>query len=216
MIIKLFLLILLCVFNTAYGAESSVDMPHVPSLMPSKEEILRVKDDDITIGCTDAPNVVIEYSSLSCPHCSIYYKDIFPQIKSELIKTCKVKYIYRDFPLTKSALKGVALARCVTMDNHGKIASQEFFNIIQTLFASQDSWAFSSDFEQNLSKILNITGIPQSTIIACNNKKDIAVEVISNAFIAMKVLNIGHSPAIFVNGIEAKTPTFEGIKQMLK
>ena len=77
---------------------------YIPSIIPTKEEVLRVKQNDVIIGDPEAKNIMIEYSSLACPHCAEYYRNIFPKIKSELINKSKVRYIYRDFPTTRSAL----------------------------------------------------------------------------------------------------------------
>ena len=33
---------------------------------------------DIVLGKEDAPVTIIEYSSLSCPHCAVFHKDVLP------------------------------------------------------------------------------------------------------------------------------------------
>ena len=42
---------------------------------------------------------MIEYASLTCPHCAHFRTQILPEIKKKWIDTGKVKLIYRDFPL---------------------------------------------------------------------------------------------------------------------
>jgi protein-disulfide isomerase len=63
-------------------------------------------------GDVNAPITMIEYSSLSCPHCARFQKDVLPQIKKEFIDTGKVKLIQRDFPLNKPAVQAAQLAHC--------------------------------------------------------------------------------------------------------
>ncbi len=55
---------------------------------------------DSVLGSAKAPVTVIEYASLTCPHCARFENDIFPRIKTELIDTGKIRYVFRDFPLT--------------------------------------------------------------------------------------------------------------------
>ena len=68
---------------------------------------------DMVIGKDDAPVTIIEYSSLSCPHCAVFHKDVYPELKTKYIDTGKVRYILREFPLNESALAGTVIARCL-------------------------------------------------------------------------------------------------------
>lgn len=192
------------------------DKPYVPTVVVSREEVLKVKDDDIVIGCGDAKHVIIEYSSLSCPHCAQYYKDVFPKLKAEVINKCKAKYVYRDFPTTRSALKGVALARCLTTEENGKVNGEEFFKFIQLLFQSQATWAFSDAYEDNLSKIFSFTGISQEKISRCMADKNLMHDIVAKSFVSMKSLNMSRSPSIFVDGIEIQIPKFDTINDAVK
>jgi protein-disulfide isomerase len=197
-------------------ASSAFAAPYIPNVVPPKEEVLKIKEDDIIIGCPEAKNVIIEYSSLACPHCAEYFKNVFPKIKSELVNKCKVKYVYRDFPTTKSALKATAVARCISMDGNKKVNSEEFFRLLQTLFSSQVSWAFDNNYEANISKILSLVSVPQERISACMKDNEIATEIISNSFIAMKALKMSHSPSIFINGTEVSSPNYESISKAVQ
>lgn len=192
------------------------DEPYIPSVLPSKNEVLRIKENDIVIGCENAKNTIIEYSSLGCPHCAEYYKTVFPRIKSEIINTCKAKYVYRDFPMTKSALKASGMLHCVIKDDDNKEKNDHFMRLVQTLFNSQASWAFTPQYEENISKILSIIGIPQNRISQCVFDKAILNDIISNSFISTKVLNIAHSPSIFINGIEVQPLTFDSVSAAIK
>jgi protein-disulfide isomerase len=188
---------------------------YTPTVIPSREEVLKIHNDDIVIGCKDAKHLIIEYSSLSCPHCAHYYQNTFPKIKAEIINKCKAKYVLRDFPTTKSALKGTAVAHCLAKSDN-QIDSEQFFTFIQLLFNSQQTWAFSSDYELNLSKILSIAGASQDKITKCMLEKDLMYEIISRSFIDMKALNMTKSPSIFIDGVEIPIATFDTINDAVK
>lgn len=57
-------------------------------------------DDDPVLGNPDAPVTMVEFSDFQCPFCRRLYTQTLPQIKEQYIKTGKVKFVYRDFPLT--------------------------------------------------------------------------------------------------------------------
>lgn len=211
-----YLSLLFTAMLTVSSVSANEIKPSTTNIIPSREEVLRIKENDITIGCSEAKHIIIEYSSLACPHCAKYYQEVFPKVKSEIVNKCRAKYVYRDFPTTRSALHGVAVARCISSDSSGTIISEEFFKMIQLLFNSQATWAFTSGYEEQLTKILSITGLSQDKIAKCMANKDLMQEIVSNSFISMKALNMSHSPAIFVDGVELPVTDFESINNAVK
>jgi protein-disulfide isomerase len=71
---------------------------------------------DHVLGKADAPITIIEYASLTCPHCAEFNKEVLPEVKTKYIETGKAKLIYRDFPLDQWALRASVLARCAPAD----------------------------------------------------------------------------------------------------
>jgi protein-disulfide isomerase len=60
-------------------------------------------DDDHALGSKDAPITMIEYASLTCPHCAHFHNDILPQIKSSYIDECVSPLTY--FPMVSLLFK---------------------------------------------------------------------------------------------------------------
>ncbi|MGD9868222.1 MAG: thioredoxin domain-containing protein, partial [Hyphomicrobiales bacterium] len=89
---------------------------------------------DLHQGSEDAPVTFIEYSSLTCPHCAAFHKDVLPTLKSKYIDTGKVKYIVREFPLDKLAFAGFAVARCAGPDR--------YYPLVELMYDRQNVWAF--------------------------------------------------------------------------
>ena len=57
---------------------------------------------------------VVEYGSLTCPHCAAFERDVFPKLKANYIDNGKVKFIFREFsrnPLDVAAFIARALRR---------------------------------------------------------------------------------------------------------
>src|SRR3989344_3594718 len=78
-------------------------------------------DDDPALGKENAPVTIVEFSDFQCPFCSRFRTETFDQIKSQYIDTGKVRFVYRDFPLTSihpQAQKAAEASECA--DEQGK------------------------------------------------------------------------------------------------
>ena len=64
------------------------------------------------LGQPKAPIELIEYASLTCPHCAKFHNGPWVKIKKEYVDTGKAKLIYRDFPTDQLALAASMIARC--------------------------------------------------------------------------------------------------------
>ena len=87
---------------------------------------------DMAQGDEKAPVTIIEYASMTCPHCADFHATTYPELKKRYIDTGKVRFIFREFPLDQLALAGFLLARCVGPD--------KYFPMIDTLFQLQKEW----------------------------------------------------------------------------
>lgn len=67
------------------------------------------------LGNVNAPITIVEFSDYECPFCGRFFSAVESQLKGEYIDTGKVKFYYRDFPLSQihpGAQKGAEAARC--------------------------------------------------------------------------------------------------------
>ena len=200
-------LLIMLVAQFSYAETSNtVMLPPSPSqernVSPSgNEDLLKVQADDETIGNLNAPVVIIEYSSLGCPHCQRFHKDSFKAIKKDYIDTSKVLYVYRNFPTNRAALSASKLALCVGKD--------KFFTMLSALFESQSSWAYTDKFMDGLLNIAKLSGMTEEQFNKC--QKDTALEnkIISGAMKATNTLKIEGTPFFIINGekIEGEKPT---------
>jgi len=87
-----------------------------------------VSADDMTLGNPKAPVTIIEYASVSCPHCATFNNDVFPAFKAKYIDTGKVFYVTRE-ALTGDpsiAAAGFLTARCAGKD--------KYFQVVDAIF----------------------------------------------------------------------------------
>ena len=65
----------------------------------------------MVVGKADAPVTIVEYASLTCPHCAHFHEGTLPELKTKYIDTGKVRMIFREFPFDPLAEAGFMLAR---------------------------------------------------------------------------------------------------------
>lgn len=85
-----------------------------PQALQPKDIVLSIDDDPLR-GDRNAPLVLIEFGDFQCPFCGRHFRETFPQIEEAYIKTGKLKFVFRDFPITgthKDSLKAAEAAGC--------------------------------------------------------------------------------------------------------
>ena len=90
----------------------------------------------MALGPAKAPVTIIEYASMTCPHCAAFGENVFPMLRSKYIDTGKVRFVFREFPLDIKAAAASMLARCIAKTDAGK-----YFAVIDLLFKQQTEWA---------------------------------------------------------------------------
>lgn len=149
-------------------------------------------DDDMVLGVPSAPITVIEYSSLTCPHCANFHANTLPQIKQNYVDAGKVRLVYRHFPFDQPALMAAALAECAGRDR--------FFNFLDVLFGAQNSWARSADPIAALTSIGRLGGLKAEAIAACFNDNALLDRILSSRIEGAKEFDIDSTPSFIVNG----------------
>jgi len=98
--------------------------PH--PMLADAQTVLQITKDDRILGNPEAPITIVEYASLTCPHCAHFANDVLPEIKKAWIDTGKAKLVLRDFPLDEPALRAAMIARCAPPDRYYAFADTFF------------------------------------------------------------------------------------------
>jgi protein-disulfide isomerase len=148
-------------------------------------------DGDVVLGSEKAPVTIIEYASMTCPHCAHFSENTFPELQKRYIDTGKVRFIFREFPLDALAAAGFMLARCAGND--------KFLPVIETLFAKQREWMVEKPIEP-LRTIAKQFGFTQETFDAClaNQKVLDGIQEVRDR--AAEKLGVDSTPTFFING----------------
>lgn len=157
--------------------------------------LLKISSDDYTLGDKNAPIIMVEYASLSCPHCAAFNRESFGRIKEKYIDSGKLLFVFRNFPLNQPALTGAMFASCI-----GKNDNEKYFKTIKNLFKTQDAWAFDSRFEKRLEALAKLEGMSEQDFQKCINNEELKQNILTQRIIAAKSLNLKSVPSFFING----------------
>lgn len=148
---------------------------------------------DRVLGKADAPVVLIEYASATCPHCAEFHETLLPQIKAEYVDTGKVKFVFREFPLDNNALAVFMLVRCLPED--------KFFATTDVIFKRQQLWAKAPNPGDEITKIMTEMGMDKTTFEACLKNEGMAKAMVEYSKNSAMDFGIKGTPALFVNGV---------------
>lgn len=149
---------------------------------------------DMALGDPKAPVTVIEYASMTCPHCATFTEQTFPAIKSKYIDTGKVRFIFREFPLDNLAAAVFMLARC-----NAETDSNKYFAFIDIMFRQQRTWAVEKPLEPLLT-ISKQAGFTQESFNACLSDQKVLDGIEAMRRRAVDKFKVQSTPSFFING----------------
>ena len=177
---------------------------------PIDTAALAPRPNDIILGDNNAIITMVEYSSLSCPHCAHFHEKILPTLEKEFITTGKMKLVVRHFPLNEPAIKASELVECA--GNNG--LKRE--NFMKVLFDMQNTWAFGQTFLKDLKQIALVGGIDSAAFDSCVNDKELETRILTMRQTAEDKLGVKSTPSFFINGELFKgEPSVDGFRKAL-
>ena len=189
--------------NSQLVEENFQNLQNIPS---SSFGVERELDGDHIISLGEPKNTIIEYASMTCPHCSDFHGDVFPRIKKDLIDTGIVKYTFRDFPLDPFAMAGTMIANCVNED--------KYFDVVNVLLKTQKKW-----IERGYQGIISVAknfGLSEEDTKRCLSDKELINLIESNMNLASNSFGITGTPSVFVNGKKIQSLKYEDILDEIK
>jgi protein-disulfide isomerase len=166
---------------------------------------------DMALGPANAPVTIVEYASLTCPHCAAFGENVFPMLKSKYIDPGKVRFVFRDFPLDIKAAAASMLARCIANGDAGK-----YFGTIEQLFKQQDQLT-----DQTTATLKQIggqqAGMSEEAVKACVQDRTQLDKLKSDQDFAHKELKVEATPTFFINGEMTKgAMSFEELDKKIR
>lgn len=181
------------------------------------------------MGNPAAKIALVEYGSLTCPHCRHFAQTAKPLLQN-YVRTGKASYEYRSLVLNGIDLAATLLARCS--------GPSHFFPIAESLYATQPTWTGKVDGlpDAERSKLQNLSqgemmvavakiaglipvaaanGIPPARAEACL-KDDAAAMKLAQMHRAAVDRGIPGTPTFFVNGKLVRAADWTTLEPYLK
>jgi protein-disulfide isomerase len=144
------------------------------------------------LGDPDAPVTIIEYASLTCPHCAQFHTEVLPELKERYIDPGKIRLIYRDFPLDQMALTAAALAHCA--------GPERYFSMLDVLFETQSNWARADDSVTALKRLGKLGGLTEEKMQACLSDQELTDGILQTRLEGQNQYDIGSTPTFVIDG----------------
>ncbi|MGP4690614.1 DsbA family protein [Agrobacterium cavarae] len=147
---------------------------------------------DRALGDPNAPVKIVEYMSMTCPHCAHFHNTVFDEIKKKYIDTGKVYFIIREFPFDPRAAAAFMLARCAP--------EQQYFPFVSMLFKQQQSWATAQDARAALLQMSKMAGFSQESFEACLTNQKLLDDVNATMQRGATEFGVNSTPTFIING----------------
>lgn len=156
----------------------------------AQRQFLEPLPGDHVLGKPDAPNVLIDYASFTCPHCATFNAAVMPALKRDWIDTGKLKLVHRHFPSDAIATRASLLAECAGPDR--------FFAAVDTIFRTQVQWMTAPDPGAELMTVLAGLGVGEAEAQACLANDRLLDKVIADVQ-SGQALGVNSTPTLFIN-----------------
>lgn len=159
----------------------------------------RIGDQEVSLGNPRAPVTVMEYASVTCPHCAHFNADVFPTLKSKYIDTGKIRYVFREAPIhpTEDAA-GFLLARCA--------GQQRYLAVADALFRAQTLLFDKNDLNGWLMAGARVAGMNEAQMKACVTDAKAIEAFTARTQRNMEADKIDSTPTLIVNGRRVDPP----------
>jgi|SRR5271156_6842514 len=177
-------------------------------LLADAQTVLALTKDDRILGNPDAPITIVEYASLTCPHCAHFTNEVLPELKKKWIDTGKAKLVLRDYPLDEPALRAAMIARCAPPDR--------FYAYTDMFFGAQEKWVTARDYRDALARLVKLGGMSREEFDNCLKNTALENKIVEGRLVASKELDVNSTPTFFINGTKfTGAPTVEEFDKVL-
>lgn len=166
--------------------------------LPSIEQLMVAGPlGDKSLGRADALVTIIEYMSLTCPHCRAFHQKTFPTLKRDYIDTGKVRYIVREFPIGRSSGNAAIVTRCGEKDRT--------FKLIDLFLNNQPKWVSQEVRPDAIYDVAKGSGLSRAEFDQCM-KDQTLIDGLNWVKNRGRQLGVTGTPTFFINGKKIRKP----------
>ena len=145
-------------------------------------------------GSANAPVEMTEFADYQCPFCQTFATLQMPTIEERLIKTGRLRWRYRDFPLKQHPHARLAAHSAACADEQGKYWQQH-----DRIYQAQAEWSASGNAAPFFQKYAQATGLDLSRYDACMRAGKYAGRIQADYNSGVE-LGVSSTPTLLVNG----------------
>lgn len=170
---------------------------------------LTIQPADHVLGSATAPVTMIEYASMSCPHCADFDTETLPKIKKNFIDPGYVKLIFRFLPWDNYALAVSKIVECAP--------EGEYYNFIDAFFSTQRQWISAPDPIAGMEHVARLGGMSKDQVNKCLEDPKLHQQLLNDRDVATKQVGVRATPTFFINGtkVEGAVP-YENFDKLIK
>lgn len=168
------------------------------------------KTESMFLGDKDAPVLIIEYSSFTCPHCATFHTEVLPKLKADYINSGKVLLEYREVYFDGPGLWAGLLARCQ--------GNQKYFPMIDLIFRKQKDWA-RGNRDEIINGLLSIgrqSGLTDEKSKMCMEDSTLAEELVEIFKKNTSADGISSTPSFVINGELIQNMSYDELKKVIE
>jgi protein-disulfide isomerase len=188
--------------TTDAAADKTLNVPPAAELMqpgPLGERAL---------GNPNAPVTVIEYASLTCPHCAHFQREVFPRVKKDYIDTGKIRFIVREFPIGHTSGAAAIINRCAP--------ANKYFPLFNAFLLRQPEWVSQEVRPDAIYAVAKSSGMTRQEFDNCLANQTI-IDGLTEVKQRGRKFGVIGTPTFFANGRKAQgTITFEEFKALVE
>lgn len=184
------------------------------------------------MGNPNAKVKLVEYGSLTCPHCADFSEKGVPVLESTYVKSGQVSYEMRNYVRDPIDLAASLLSRCG--------GAAPYFKLTDQLFAAQREWldkfsGLDQAAQQRLSAMqpseqtgelarigglidfMKVRGVPEAKAKACLADKAAMDKLVSMANVANTQYQLPGTPTFLINGnVVPDTASWDALEPALR
>ena len=167
------------------------------------------KTESMFLGDKEAPVIIIEYSSFTCPHCATFHTEVLPKLKADYINSGKVLLEYREVYFDGPGLWAGLLARCQ--------GNQKYFPMIDLIFRKQKDWA-RGNRDEIINGLLSVgrqSGLTDEKSKKCMEDSTLAEELIEIFKKNTTADGISSTPSFVINGELIQNMSYDELKKVI-
>lgn len=202
-----------------------------PQATDWRSTVVATAEGGMAIGNPKAKVSLVEYGSMTCPHCREFARDGVPPLLANYVKSGKVRFEFRNFVLNGYDLAASLVARCA--------GPKRFFPASERIFAEQPKWiariqstpparmeaAKALPADKQIAAIAGIaglkplgvaSGIPAARIDQCLADKGAAERLMAFARKASAEQDVKGTPTFFLNGKKVAAHDWKELEPLVK